>query len=272
MSNTPVWMRVVCASIKENSPALLSGIAAAGVIATVALAVRATPKAERAMKTALNEKINANPETEESTILQNGDGYRYADLTWLERIQVTWRIYLPAGISGVATIACIAGANAIGARQTAAVAGAYTLVDAAFRDYKEKVLEQIGATKEQKVRDAIAQDRLEKNPVANTQVIVTGGGDERCYDLFTDRYFKSDIELVRRAENEINARILREMGVPLNEFYELLGVGSCAVGDILGFDLDHLVELVFGTHLSSDGKPCFAIDFRNAPVKDYGKF
>jgi hypothetical protein len=194
------------------------------------------------------------------------------DMTRKEIAASNWRDYIPAGISGAATIACIIGSNQIGARRTAAMAGAYSLVDTAFREYKDEVLNQIGVSKERKVHDEVAKRNIDDRPVKDSQVIITGGGDQLCLESLTGRYFRSDIEKVRRTENELNRRILTDMYASLSEFFELLGLDTTAVGDELGWNIDNMVELIFTSGLASNGDPCLAIGHKNFPRTNYGKF
>lgn len=249
------WLKIVSRTLKDNSPAILSGISVAGVIGTAVLAARC--------------HVNARIELADATINSDDEN---RDLTLKETVQATWKCYIPAAISGAATIACIVGANQIGARRNAALLGAYTIVDSAFREYKDKVIETIGEAKEKKVVEEIHQDRIDRNPTANTQVIITGGGDSLCYDTLTGRYFKSDIEAIRKAANDINAMVIHDMYASQNEFYRLLGLGDVVVGDELGWNLDVLMELEFTSHLSDCGQPCIAIGYAHLPIKDYGKF
>ena len=48
------------------------------------------------------------------------------------------------------------------------------------------MVETIGEKKEQTVRDAVAKERLEKNPVENKEVIVTAKGDTLCSMLYPE--------------------------------------------------------------------------------------
>ena len=258
----PIPARRIAQSLSSNSPMILSGLAVAGVIGTAILAVRATPKA-------VYEKHKYAVDTTDRS--ENEDA-RTRTLTHVEIVQATWKFYIPAAISGAATIGCIIGANQIGMRRNAALLGAYTLVDTAFREYKEEVLAQIGVTKERKVHDEIEKRHIDEHPVRDAQVIITGGGDQLCYDTLTGRYFKSDAETIRRAENEINRRVISDMYISQNEFYDLLGLGPTTVGDELGWNLDNLISLVFTSHLAQDGMPCLAVGYAKLPIKDYGKF
>ena len=250
----PVWLKHVSQFTKQNSPAILSGIAVAGVIGTAVLAVRATPKAIKRLK---DKEEEGNP-----AILKT------------EVIEATWSFYVPAALTGAATIACIIGATKIGAKRNAALLAAYTLVDQGFREYREHVLEEVGETKEQKIRDKIMTDRMEKDPYKDNQVIMLAGGDHLCFESISGRYFRSDIELIRRAENEFNQIMLTgSVGhSSLNDWWDLLGLEPTALGDELGWSIDHLLKIRFTSHLNAcTSEPALAIDYQDLPTKDYSK-
>ena len=83
------------------------------------------------------------------------------------------------------------------------MAGLYSLTESTLKEYKAKVVETIGENKERKVREDIIQDKLDAAPMATREIIITGGGDQLCCDILSERYFKSDIEKLRRSENKI---------------------------------------------------------------------
>ena len=254
----PAWLRSTGRTINSNSTTILSATAVAGVIATAILAAKAAPKA----KAALDEVDQINE------ALSHDEPER----TLKDNVLITWKFYVPTVISGAATIACIVGANQIGLRRQAALLGAYTLADTAFREYKDEVIKQIGANKETKVTDEIAKRRIDENPVRDDQVIITGGGEQMCYDVLSGRYFKSDIETIRQAANNINQQIVGgDMYASLNEFWAFLGLGPTTLGEEMGFNLEHFVELVFTSHLAQDGQPCLAVGYSKLPIADYGK-
>lgn len=262
----PRWLRLTSQTFSNNSTTILSGIAVAGVAATAILAVRATPKALVHRSVILDEKW-----AEAGTMLKDQDEAT-AGLTHTETVKECWKFYIPAAISGAATIACIIGANKIGLRRNAALLGAYTLADTAFREYKDEVIKQIGETKARKVHDEVAKRQIDEHPVTDTQVIITGGGDQLCYESLTGRYFKSDVERLRRSENEFNRNILAgSMYGSLNEFFDYIGLGSTTLGDELGFNVDNPLQLVFTSHLAENGIPCLAIGYGLLPRKDYAK-
>lgn len=254
--------------LTKHSSMILSSLAAAGVVATAALAVRATPAAMKKLSDAKALKTVREPANAEKPMNELDE----VELTRVEMTKAVWREYLPAGISGVATVACIFGAHQIGIRRAASLLSAYQLVDSAFSQYKDVVLEQLGKNKELKVREEVQSRELNANPVSSSQVIVVAGGDQLCYDSLTGRYFKSDVESIRGAELEIKQRILTQMYAGHNEFYELLGLAPVGLGDELGWNIENLIELVFTSHIADDGRPCLAIGYVRLPRVDYGKF
>lgn len=165
------------------------------------------------------------------------------------------------------------GASATNARRNAALAAAYTISESAFRDYKNKVVEVVGEKKEKEVRNVIAKDKMEKDPVENKEIIITEKGETRCYDSLSGRYFKSDIDLLNKAINELNRRMIDQSYASLNDFYYEIGLPENKIGNRLGWRVDQgLIELNFSAQLSTDGMPCLVIDFNDAPKYDFDKW
>lgn len=77
----------------------------------------------------------------------------------------------------------------------------------------------------------------------------------------TGRYFVGDMEKLRQAVNEVNAKLLREDYVVIGEFYYILGLQQTSSAGRLGWTSDKLLELEFSTTLTEDNKPCLAFDY-----------
>lgn len=252
MSGRVGFLRSLHLQSSKHAPAILTGAAVVGVIATAVLTARATSKALELLE---EERRRNEPE-----------GY-FPE--WTDYIRIVWRPYLPAGIVCVTSIACIIGANSIHAHRTAALLGAYSMIDTAFEEYKDKVVEVVGKNKEQQVRDDIAQDKLIASPIETKQVFITGDGDMLCYDASTDRYFQSNVEKLRQVQNDLNQRLLNEMWVSLNVFYTMIGLGETSLGEDLGWSTDNFVELDFSARLTTDNRPCIVMSFQTEPKEDY---
>lgn len=250
--------------LQKHSPEILTGIGIAGMVTTAVLAVRATPKALLLLE---QEKQRKNDELKAAANeTDSGECEEIEKLKPVEAIRVAWTCYIPSAVTGVLSIACLIGASSVNARRTAALATAYSLSESALKEYQEKVIETIGEKKEQGIRDSVAKDKLKRDPIVNKEVIITGKGETLCYDSITSRYFKCDIEKLRKVENMMNKRLLSEMYISLNEFYYEIGLNQTDIGDDLGWNIeDGLVDLEFSSQLAEDDTPCLVIGYRVSP-------
>ena len=252
MSKSKIFARMepLIRACSKHSPEILVGFGIAGVLTTVIFSVTATKKAVEKVQT----------ETE-----KKGE-----QLTKQEIVKATWTFYIPTAVSGITTVGCIIGANSIHLRRHAALAAAYTISETALREYRDKVVETIGEKKEQSIRDSVAKERLEKDPVQNREILMTGKGETLCYDLWSGRYFKSDIDKLRKAEIQLNRQMISEMSVSLNEFYYAIGLPEIRIGNDIGWNIaKDLIEIEFSSQLTEDGTPCLTIGFTKPPVYEF---
>lgn len=219
----------------KHSPIIMTGLGIIGVATTSFLSARAGWKAKASLESAP------------------------ADLSIQEKAKLTWTFYIPPVTTGLVTVGAITYANRLGAKRTAAAISAYTIVEGAFSEYRNKVVEEVGSHREQMFRDDIA--RKEVGAKSSELIIMSGSGDVMCCELFTRRYFMSDMETLRRAQNDINARIMSDMYVALDEWYDLIGLQPTTASGRLGWDSDKLMELEFSSVLSEDNKPCIAFNY-----------
>jgi hypothetical protein len=240
----------------DHSPQILTGIAVAGTVATAVLTGKATIKALRLT------------ETRQRELDLSGSAHV---IDFKETVANTWKCYVPPVAVGVVTISSILLVNQIGTRRAAAVAAAYAVSEKAYSEYKEKVVEKLGENKEQAVRDDIAQDRVRNNPVTENQIIVSGGGKVLCYEPYTGRYFMSDMETLKKAQNDLNYQVLNNYYASLSDFYDLIGLDRTKISDDMGWNSDKLLELSFSTVLSDDDRPCMVMDYQVVPIRGYSR-
>lgn len=237
-------------TLVKHSPEILTGLGITGMITTTVMAVKATPKA---------------------LDIINDMEYEKGDiLTPVEKVKATWKCYVPSAITGALSITCLISASSVSSKRNAVLATAYKLSESALKEYQEKVVETIGEKKEEKIRDAIAKDVIERNPVKNNEVIITDNGDTLCYDAISGRYFKSSIDKINKIVNELNRSMLGDMYVSLNDFYYELGLKGTDLGDQLGWNINRgFIDLRFSTQLSEDDTPCLVIDYSVPPRYDF---
>lgn len=256
---------------KKHSPEILTGIGIAGMLMTTVLAVKATPKALMLIeeeKRRQNQELlkNAKSEYAKEHLMEQ----QVVKLSPKETVKVAWKCYIPAASFGAISTLCLIGASSVNLRRNAALAAAYTLSESALKEYQGKVIEEIGEKKEQAVRDSIAKEHIDKNPVTNNEVFITEKGNTLCYDVISGRYFKSDIDKLKKIENELNRQMRDENYISLNEFYYEIGLDSIKIGDDLGWNIDKgYIDLDFRSQLNEEGTPCIVVDYHVAPRYDY---
>lgn len=249
-------------SVDRNSPTILTSMGVAGLITTVVLAVKATSKA----KDVLFQEANYRADEWSEQTGEHQNSYPIEFFTPKELVEITWRLYIPTTVAGATTIACMIGANHISMRRNAALVSLLSIARTAAQEYQAKVVEQFGEKKEEKVREAIAQDKLKDNPVDEKTVILTSKGQYLCFDAFSGRYFRSDIETITRAENKFNQRLLREDWLGINEFYYEIGLPPIEMGDEFGWIAERsLLDIKKYTKLGTNDEPCLVIDYYVTP-------
>lgn len=245
-------------SLSKHSPEILIGLGITGMITTTILAVKATPKALQLIE---NRKEELEVET----------------LTPLETVKTTWKCYIPAAITGSVATACLIGSHSVNAKRNAALATAYKLSETAFTEYRESVAETIGEKKEKAVRDKVSEKQIEQNPVNKTEVIVTGKGNTLFFEPLSHRYFYSDMEKIKRAENNLNKEIICDpfdAGVTVNDFYAEIGIPGTATGDNLGWKLGYLIDIYPSAQMAEEGsehegEPCIVLNYSNPPRYEF---
>lgn len=259
------FIKTVKRGFGKRSPEILLGIGIASGITATVLAVKATPKA---LELLTEKRYGKYGDT-----LKEDDSYDdMPELKPVEVVKTTWKCYIPAAISGVASIACLLGSHSVNAKRNAALATAYKLSETALNEYREKVVEEIGEDKEKVIRDKVSQKHLDEKPVSKNEVIITGTGKQLCYDGISGRYFESDIQTIRAAVNKINETMVYEMYAALNDFYNEIGLSNTDMGDELGWNLDDgLLEISYGAMVADDGRPCITLDYHIAPRYDFSK-
>lgn len=236
--------------LNKHNPEILTGIGVAGMITSTVLAVKATPKVLQLLEEARND-------------------LKVDELTIKETIKVSWRPYLPALVTGVVSASCIIGASTINSKRNAALATAYAISEKTLVRYKDKVIETIGEKKEREIKEKIAQDEVDRKPLSSTQVIVTSKGNTLCMDSISGRYFRSDLDTIRKTVNELNRRMLSQNYISLDEFYSELGLDSTKSSGYLGWNIDGgLIDVDFSTCLAED-EPCVVIDYSISPKYEF---
>jgi len=237
----------------KNSTVILTSMIVTGIGTTIYLSVRPTAKALQLIS---EEEYERSP--------------HQIELTKFEVVKLVYPLYIPAVVMGSLTIAGVIYLNSIHTRRNAALATAYSISEVVLKEYQDKLLETLGEKKAQKFKDEIYKDRLDKNPLSNNTVIFTGKGETLCYDSFSGRYFKSDIESIRQKRNELNEVLLCDGYLSLNDLFYALGLENVKMGEDLGWHIDDgQIKFNFSSQLAEGGVPCLVVDYDLSPKFKY---
>lgn len=191
-----------------------------------------------------------------------------------EVVRLTWRYYIWTVVSFAAGTTLVILGDREHNKRNAALSVAYAGLETTLNAYKDKITEVVGEKDAQKIKDAVAQDILDKNPIIEDEIIPTGKGDTIIYDAMSGRYFRSSLIEVDRVINEINAKLLAYDFISLNEFYDAIGIPGIGLGKLLGWNMkdgfitrDKGDDLSYGT--TTSGQPCKVLDYLVAPRYEY---
>lgn len=232
--------------VKKNSPSILTGLACAGVLGTSALAVKATLKASKDL-----EKLYY--QSEEPPTVK-------------DKVKTVWKYYIPPAVCAIGTIGCCIGSNSINRRRNAAIAGAYALTQAAATEFADTAKEVLDDKTVEEIEEKVANKKVNRD--TDKEVLSTGKGETLFLDSYSGRKFRSDLEFIRKVQNDLNAKILKDHYISLNEFYYAIGIPQIRLAEDIGWSLYHeeQIELLFTTTLDDRlREPCIVIDHYNRP-------
>lgn len=244
--------KITIASLSKNSPEVVSALGVSSFLLSVIWAVKATPDAIERKKAAEEEKEDK--------------------LTPIEVVKNCGTVYLPSiAMFGIGT-ACIVQSNRIYSKRVTALATAATLSETAFREYREQVIETMGEKKEKALRDEIADKQIKENPPTNKEVLMIGNGEILCYEPISKKYFRTTVNDIGKAKNDLNAALLLHNYVSVNDYLELLGINGEPEFDDIGwscYSASDFVDISYGHKLADDYTPVLVVSLSRQPEYGY---
>lgn len=239
----------------KNAPSILTALAVGATVGAVITAVTGTIKAvkeveedkedflaqidERVMEEVKEGKIEATPEAMDDRLNEIFE----EEYTWKNVVAVAWPHYIPTVALTLMATGCAIGSQSISARRQAAAFALYETAQNTLKTYQEKVLDEVGKNKEKKIRHAVHEEELRRNPPNEGNVYNCNKGRcgvENGEALFrepqTGQYFVSTYEKVRRAVRKVNDGCHKDSWYNLSDLFDDMGADP-DVGSIsdLGF-------------------------------------
>lgn len=259
-------MSMIKAWFGKNQPALMLGVGIAGMVTTTVLAVRGHMKAKDTINESVFNPVK-HPEKTDDILYSDKKGKAHVKKRyWIKK---TWKYYVPAAVTGSLSVACLIGSYSINHRRNAALASSLAVSEAAMTEYQKHVVDTIGEEAEKGIREKFQADQIKKSgpliqqPDDNHEYM-DGAHCVNCYESTTQQKFWASKEDVRRAVNNLNQERLTGFGgqVSLNDFYNEIGIIPTSVGDTLGWDIDHPIDVDIST-VEVNGIPCLYISPMN---------
>lgn len=273
----------IAQKLVNHSPAILTAVGAAGVIGTALLTgkafVQATDLVRETEQDRWEQLDAANPLDPDAGEYHEPELYK---LTPKEKVELTWKIFVPPLLAGTGTLLCVISAQSINSRRSAALLSLYTVTERARTEFQEKAREVLEDEQYEKIQDEIAADRIEGRELpkgfdpgdfqGETPYELKQDGVGVCYDVFSDRYFTSSQAEIDDAINQVNQEMIHQGYADLNMFYGLIGLSDVPYGEKVGWTSDHLMGVRYSYVPAKDGSPCMAVSFKSEPSPAFHKF
>lgn len=244
--------------LRKYSPEILMGTGVVGIVTSTVLACRATLKVDSVLIEAeeKKDKIEAAKEKFGEEKYSEADYKKDLQIVKVQTGVEFVKLYAPAVTLGIVSIGCMLGAHGIMKKRNVALMAAYKLVEGSFKDYRRRVIEDLGAEKDLEYKTGIKRDAVERTEMAYTD----DNGDKheavtkkfntrdpnqyseyaRFYDEGCINWSKTpehNMYFLKAQQNFVNDLLHSRGHVFLNEVYDVLGIPRSQAGSIVGWVL-----------------------------------
>lgn len=234
-------------TVQKHAPILLFGAGVVGVVGATVLACRATLKMNDVVEDA---KSGLNiARTLDSKKYSEEDRQRDIVYIYTHASVDVARLYAPAILIGAVSIAALSGSHFILTRRNVALTAAYAALDRGFREYRQRVVNELGIDKDREFRydmeDRTIIEESSEGPQSKT-IKQIGANAVSVYARFFDenssRWSKTPSynQLFLQCQQNYANDLLKSRGhVFLNEVYDMLGIPRSKEGAVVGWVFGH---------------------------------
>lgn len=238
------WLGRPTASLQKNAPHILTGIGAAGVVATGVLAARAAYRRHDDIKTVVGiVKLEKDASRDEVKEEMKEECKRIAE------------DFVPVVVVAGLSVASILYGHGIMVKRNAGLVAAYTALDGAYKAYRARVQEKLGEDEERKLYSEPRLIKTVNEDGEACEIIDITQAMPSPYSRFFDEYstqWNKNPEYNRmflHTQESYANDLLRTRGhLFLNEVYDMLGLARTQFGQTVGWYWDPSVD-----HLGGDG-------------------
>jgi hypothetical protein len=240
---------------QKHSPVMLFGVGVVGVVTTAILASRATLKLDEILGEAEEKKTQIEQAQAENDERYDEEAAKKDGI--VVRTQTALKIaklYAPAVVSATLTVSAFTGSHIILTRRNAAITAAYAALDRGFKQYRERVIGELGGEKDEEFRFGVIEKEMavdtDEGVAVKTvrtldkdQVKARGGSIySRFFDEYSQNWSKvpSYNQMFLQAQQQYANDLLNARGhVFLNEVYDMLGLERSKEGAVVGWVKGH---------------------------------
>ncbi len=258
----PVIRKVLSRGVKwsvKYAPQILTAVGTCGLIGAIALTAKAAPNVAA--------KVDEMKEQKQTDIL-----------TVKEVAVETWRDWAPVAVLTAVSVACLIGSQQVGEKRFRMLTTAYTILEAKYDEFEDKVEKAVGQDKMYDIQSGRAQnvqnnqvtEQTNAQPAEQAKIIVIDEEGSRFKEPITGRYLRTTAEKIKAAVNVMNERMLDDIDneVSLNDFFDEIGLETTDNDLYWSLTGDHKtgkVDIRFESTLTEDGKGTILIEYVNKP-------
>jgi hypothetical protein len=229
---------------QRSSPGVLLGVGIVGMVGTTILACRATLKMEEVLDEA-KEKLDM-ARTLEHVEYSEKDRKRDVSLIYFQSGVKIAKLYSPAIIVGVCSIAALTKSHQILTTRNTAIMAAYTALDRGFTEYRARVVDKYGSDQDRDFRYGTEQVEIVDPKTEKKKIVkrVDTSQEPSIYAKFFDRFSANwskepeyNLLFLKAQQNYANDILHARGHVLLNDVYDMLGIPRTQAGAIVGWVL-----------------------------------
>lgn len=227
--------------VQKHSPAILLAAGVVGVVGATVLACKATLNLDEI----LEKHSDAEDVIDTATGISEDEAKKIKVALYIRTAARIGKLYAPAVGLGLVSIAALTTSHVVLNRRHLAVTAAYAALDKGFRQYRDRVIKELGIEKDREFRYGTETreivEETEEGPVVKT-VKQVGPEGASVYAVFFDegnrhwsRRWADNSLFLRCQQDWANDRLRAQGHLFLNEVYDMLGIDRTPAGAIVGW-------------------------------------
>lgn len=254
---------------RKHSPVIMFSAGITGAVAATVLACRATLKVEEVLTEAEAEKAKMDRATvEHPNRYTEKDFQKDVRLVRIQTIGKIGKLYAPAVGVGLISFGLLTGAHVTLTRRNASIAAAYAVLDKGFKEYRGRVVKELGEEKDREFRFGVVEKEIIEEGEHGHEVKIVkhaAPGTKSIYARVFDPGNKhwsqhpgDNRTFLLTVQSWMNDKLNAHGHLFLNDVYRALGMEDTKEGAVVGW--------VKNNPRGGDGYVDFGLDENNEQV------